>query len=334
MTGQPLVTVIALCYNHAHFVIECLDSIRNQTYRNVQIIITDDCSQDDSVEIIRVWIARYGIECKFIVHKKNQGVCLTLNDALIHATGKYVAMVACDDGWVPERIAAQIAVMEGLPETVGVLYSDATVIDESGVVLEGSFLARHCKFPDGPPSGDIFEKLIPANFIPAMSTLVRRSCYDVVGRYDDRLVYEDWDMWLRISARFDFYYLPALVARYRLVSTSMMRTIVVASDPRLHFSSYLIFEKMLTLRLGNTVAAQTGISGMCGSAERLYKLGHPAAPPMLRRVAATRGGRWHTRQLALCATLGVSWPVCQRLQSQYASIKSYLKWRFVKRDKP
>lgn len=329
MTSHPLVTVIALCYNHARFVIECLDSIRNQTYPHLQIIIMDDCSRDDSVEIVQEWINRYGIACKFIAHQKNQGLCRTLNEALVHATGKYVAMVACDDAWMPNRIATQITVMETLPDTVGVVYSDAIVMDESGLFLEDSFLTRHCKHPNDPPSGDIFEKLVSANnWIPAMSTLVRRACYDVVGSYDERLVYEDWDMWLRISARFDFHYLPGLIARYRLVSTSMMHTTLIAPDARFHLSSYLICEKMSSLRPGNTLATQTGIHGMCANAERLYKLGHPETASLLRRTAMRSRG-WHTRQMAFCASLGISWPVYQRLRSQYAKVKSYLRWRFI-----
>ena len=82
----PLVTVIATCFNHERFVVECLESIRAQTYPNIQLIIADDCSTDGSVPLIRDWLTQTGTVCTLILHQQNQGVCRTRNETLTHAS--------------------------------------------------------------------------------------------------------------------------------------------------------------------------------------------------------------------------------------------------------
>jgi glycosyltransferase involved in cell wall biosynthesis len=222
-SGPPLVTVFVVCYNHARFVEECLEGVRQQTHPNLQVIVLDDCSKDDSVAVIDAWLAKHRVDWHFIRHAKNKGICATLNEALRLARGKYISMIATDDVWERGKISEQVSVMESLPETVGVLYSDAYQINESGELLPKLFIEAHRPLPQI-PEGDIFEALFDGNFIPAMTTLIRRDCFEIVGNYDETLVFEDWDMWLRISRRFEFKYLPPPTARYRIVGTSMVRT--------------------------------------------------------------------------------------------------------------
>ena len=112
--------------------------------------------------------------------------------------------------------------MEGLPAKVGVIYSDALQIDESGKCLPEKFIEAHRPF-ESIPQGNLHHILWQDNFIPAMTTLIRRDCCERVGWYDESLFYEDWDMWLRLSKYYDFVYSPEISAKYRLVSTSMMR---------------------------------------------------------------------------------------------------------------
>jgi len=238
--GPPLVTVFVACYNHSRFVEECLDSVRHQTYTNLQVIVLDDCSKDDSVSVIDAWLRKHRLDWHFIRHAKNMGICATLNEALRMARGRYVSMIAADDVWEPDKISEQVRVMESFPEKVGVLYSDAYQINENGELLPKMFIAAHRSLPEM-PEGCIFDTLIDGNFIPAMTTLIRLRCFEVVGNYDENLVFEDWDMWLRISRHFEFKYFPAPAARYRIVGTSMLRTLSV----EMRESSYQIMVKCL-----------------------------------------------------------------------------------------
>jgi len=215
-SASPLVTMIVVCYNQSRFVVETLESVKVQTYKNTQLVIIDDCSSDDSVAIIDRWLQENDIQCTFIRHQKNQGVCKSLNDALAAATGKYISMIAADDVWLPDKIERQVAIMESQPDNVGVLYSDAFQMDEDGRPVSSMYISVHNpKLPEIPPHR-VLDALLESNFIPGMTTLVRRSCYNVVGLYDEGMPTEDWDMWLRIARCYSFVYSSTPAAKYRI----------------------------------------------------------------------------------------------------------------------
>jgi glycosyltransferase involved in cell wall biosynthesis len=225
--SPPLVTVIATCLNHERFVLECLESIRAQTYPNVQLIIADDCSSDESVSLIRDWMARTGTECTLVLHDENQGICRTKNETLSHARGAYVSSVSTDDVWLPEKLAVQVEQFERLPASVAVLYGDAYLMDVHGDPLPKMFFesSRDTRSFDEPPEGDIYAKLLEVCFVPTMTTMIRRECYEAIGPYDESLAYEDWDMWLRIARRFEFAFSSYVSARYRIHPSSLSHTI-------------------------------------------------------------------------------------------------------------
>src|SRR6266511_1186957 len=225
----PLVTVFVGCYNQSRFVEECLDSVKRQTYPNLQVIIFDDCSKDNSVAVIDSWLKRHRLDWQFIPHSRNIGICASLNEVLRLARGKYISMVAADDVWQPDKTSRQVEMMEQMPGDVGVLYSDAFQIDENGESLPQMFIEAYRKFVV-PPEGFLFDVLWEGNFIPAMTTLIRRDCFTKVGMYDEDLCFEDWDMWMRISREFRFAYDKLPAARYRVVSSSAVRTRSEALD--------------------------------------------------------------------------------------------------------
>jgi glycosyltransferase involved in cell wall biosynthesis len=220
---SPRISAIVLCYNQARFVTECLESVRAQQYPNLELIVSDDASSDDSVGVIQAWLAHSGLNYRFLRNQANQGLCRSLNNALSHARGKYIGGIAADDVWLPGKLLAQVERLETLPGNVGVIYSDALQMDESGRVLPKRFIETYRRF-DRMPEGDVHEILWDGNFIPAMTTLIKRECYAKVGLYDESLYYEDWDMWLRIARCFEFAYAREVSAKYRIVSTSMARS--------------------------------------------------------------------------------------------------------------
>jgi glycosyltransferase involved in cell wall biosynthesis len=237
----PLVTVIAVCYNQGRYLVECLESIRKQTYQNIELIIVDDCSYDNSVALIRGWLDATGVRATVITHSENQGICRTFNEAVRRASGKYVSIVAADDVYLPNKTEVQVEMFERLPATVGVIYSDAWQMDADGNPLPEKFIESHRKFQTM-PEGNMFPVLLEGNFIPAMTTLIHRQCYETVGLYDEKLVYEDYDMWLRISRHYSFAFSPVIAATYRVVPTSMTRVVLQKSSVALR-SDFRIFEK-------------------------------------------------------------------------------------------
>lgn len=219
---QPLVTIIAVCYNHEKYVEETLNSIVNQTYKNIQLIIMDDFSSDNSVQIINEWIEKNKKECTFIPHKQNQGLCKTLNEALTYTKGQYYQAISCDDVLMPEKILKQINVFLENP-AIAVVCSNVLEIDERSNILPKK--DSNIEFVYGlRKSEELFKTLISNYIIEAPSVLIKKKCTHKIKVYDENLVFEDWDLWLNLSSRYDFYFMKEPLAKYRVLPTSMSRT--------------------------------------------------------------------------------------------------------------
>lgn len=223
-THAPLVSVAAVCYNHARFLESTLDSIKAQTYPHVQLVIMDDCSRDNSVELIEKWIARNQVQCTFIAHQSNRGLCRTLNEALGHCTGKYLQLISCDDLLVPDKLKTHVELLEKSDESAALVFSDAFLIGDEGAELPGRFIERHSRF-SVPPQGNIFEALLEGNFIPAMTVLLKRDIFEDVGYFDEQLAYEDHDMWLRIARKYQFLFSDTVSAYYRIHDQNLHKSI-------------------------------------------------------------------------------------------------------------
>jgi len=266
----PLVSAIVLCYNHARFVVECLESVKAQNYPNLELIVNDDASRDDSASVIRAWLAQNTIPHRFLRQETNQGLCRSANQALSHARGKYISGIAADDVWLPGKLQTQVELLERLPEKVGVVYSDALQMDESGNTLPAMFIESHRRF-ESLPQGNIAEVLWEGNFIPAMTTLVRKACFDRVGGYDESLFFEDWDMWLRIAHHYDFVYSETVSAKYRHVATSMVR----AAMSRVIDATCAMCLKHLRREHLSPITKKAAIEQLCSKAMYSYKIRTP-----------------------------------------------------------
>ncbi len=321
--GQALVSVIAVCYNQSPYVLECLESIRTQTYPNIQLIIMDDCSRDDSVAVMQKWIESTGVAATFIAHAQNQGICRTFNEGLAHATGEYIAFVAADDVYLPEKISEQVRLLEQLPDTVGVVYSDSWQIDEAGNLLPLKFIEAHREF-ERPPEGDIFPLLLEKNFIPAMTTLIRQKCYQAVGHYDENLCYEDYDLWLRISQRFHFAYSPVISTKYRIVRRSASRTVLhLPSWPTLR-SNFIIYEKCLSSSKLDHSLRRLILDQLNTFAEQMYAGRHRGRSRYLLKLA-WYDPRPYSVAMCICSLAGLSITHFAGLVNRFGSVRQGLK---------
>lgn len=223
MLKQPLLSVIVVNYNFQQYVLETLESIRQQSYGDFERIFIDDCSTDDSVAIAKRWMAEQNVPWKVIVNEKNMGVCATLNKAFNLASGKYISATAGDDIFMPDKLKIQLEHMESAPPDVCAVYSNAYIINERGTQLDKNFIER--RNVKGYPSGKIFDTLLVDNFIPAMSVLLRKDCFDDIGGFDEQLVYEDYDMWLRLASKYKFLYSDYISVQYRVKEKSLSTSI-------------------------------------------------------------------------------------------------------------
>ncbi len=214
----PLVSVIIPVYNGERFLEQTVNSVLAQTYQNFEILIVDDGSTDRSVDIATSIASR---DDRISIHQqRNRGVAAARNYAIHRARGEYIAPLDADDIWYQEKLERQVACMQESGENVGLVYCSWVGINERGDVLGQ---AKHWGVV-----GDVFARLLYTNFVGNASVpLIRRTSIEEVGAYSTRLRAldgegcEDWDLYLRIAAEYDFAEVNARLVGYRSVATSM-----------------------------------------------------------------------------------------------------------------
>ncbi len=132
MENQPLVSVIMPCYNMASFVSDSIKSVINQTYLHWELLIVDDASTDETVNIIESY-AQTDSRIKFAIKKQNSGISDTRNQCIQMAQGQFLAFLDADDIWHPEKLEKQLNFM--MAKNVGFTYSTYDWIDEDGKVM-------------------------------------------------------------------------------------------------------------------------------------------------------------------------------------------------------
>jgi glycosyltransferase involved in cell wall biosynthesis len=222
-TALPLVTIVGLCYNHERYVLETLESIREQSYQHLQVILVDDCSKDNSASIVESWLQKNRLDWTFIRHKQNKGITRSLNETLELAQGKYYKAIACDDVLMPNFISTMVERFELLPEEYAMIYSDVQTINEYSEVFGSTpFTERGWDTEDKVPSGELFDQLAGWCFIPAPGTFLRTHDLQEI-RFDESLMLEDWDMWLQIAKQHKIKGIAQAMVQYRIHSTSMFQ---------------------------------------------------------------------------------------------------------------
>ncbi len=216
-TDLPLVTIGVLSYNYSMYIVDALNSLLTQTYPNIELIIIDDCSTDDCPALIESWIKENDINCTFVKHDRNQGITKTSNEIVKLSKGRYLNLFATDDIMMPEKIERQVELLEKAGEEYGMSYANVETMNEEGS-RKGYFINEEItSFYEG----DILEQYLNKQLVFATpSSLIRTSVYKKIGCYDERMLYEDYNFWLRLFAcyKVKFCEYPCLVYRIKTVS--------------------------------------------------------------------------------------------------------------------
>ena len=222
MTNQPLVTIGALNYNNSKYVLKTLDSIANQTYKNIELLIIDDCSTDDSLAKIKSWLVNFKKPYKLIEHEKNLGIHSAYTDVIENASGQFLSILATDDLIVPTKIADQIDVFKNLDESYGVVYGDIIEIDEYGNPIKPpNFEAKKKQFKNWtPPCGDLFKILVEEFIFLIQSALIKTEMVKKF-RFNYKAMSEDWQLILFLSRNTKIYGMDKVLAEYRRHSESL-----------------------------------------------------------------------------------------------------------------
>ncbi len=237
-----LVSVVVPTYNRAYCLERAVSSVLAQTYQNVEVVLVDDGSTDDTRTLVdRLWSGSQKVR---YLYQANRGVSAARNLGLRAAAGDYLALLDSDDIWLPWKLEAQLACLRALPH-VGMIWTDMEAIDPDGRVLQPRFL-RHMYLayrwfsperlfavqqplselmPEMPPalafdpivrSGDIFSPMLMGNLVHTSTVLLRRSRYEQVGFFDETMrTGEDYDFHLRTCRAGPVALLEAPAIRYQ-----------------------------------------------------------------------------------------------------------------------
>ena len=216
--SSQLVSAIIPAYNASATLQRTLRSIANQTYENIEILIVDDGSTDDTADIARSFCAAHP-RAKFI-QQRNAGVAKARNTGIEHARGEWIAPVDADDVWQPTKIERQIEAALNAPEMPGFVYCWFHVIDEADQVI-GSSEAYHVR-------GHAVDPLLYFNFVGnGSSLLIRRDAAVNAGGYEERLAgrglqgCEDFALQLSLARDYPIEVAPQFLVGYRLMPGSM-----------------------------------------------------------------------------------------------------------------
>lgn len=252
MSNNPLVTVICLCYNHEAYVIESLDSVINQIYSPIQLIIVDDCSTDNSKIIIENWLQKKP-EIKFIANETNLGNTKSFNKALQQAKGEYIIDLATDDILLPNCVVKQITAFKNSTFTnIGAVYGNAELISENGLFDSYYFpVNTQKKVIQKRITGDIYKNVLSDFYsMCSVSAMIKKSVFDYLGGYDESLAYEDLDFWIRSSRIYEFDFIDEPIMQKRIVTNSLTANFYKKNNSRtkkMNYSTYLILKKGITL---------------------------------------------------------------------------------------
>lgn len=216
--NPPLVSVVIPCYNHENFVQDSIQSVINQTYQNIELIIIDDGSKDGSVEKIQEMISvcqeRF-IRFEFR-HRPNKGLSATLNEALEWCQGIYYSAIASDDMMLPGKTKLQVEFLD-THENISAVFGGIELIDNNNIkISERVRQSKQYRFKD---------IILHQHDLPAPTQMIRLSALKRVGGYDPDIVIEDWYMWIKLSELGDLYYMDHLLCLYRQHATNISKNL-------------------------------------------------------------------------------------------------------------
>ncbi|MFI5324415.1 MAG: glycosyltransferase family 2 protein, partial [Thermodesulfobacteriota bacterium] len=208
---MPHVSVIIPTHNRANLLKKSVTSVLSQSYRDFELLVIDDCSTDNTSEVMA------NITDKRVSYKKNtsnEGIPTTRNIALSYTNGKYIAFLDDDDEWMPDKLEKQLNIMENSSTSLGCVYTGRNLIYTDDKSLNQTIVPQYRK--------KILKELLLDNFINTSTTLLRAACFEKVGMFDESIPFaEDYDMWIRIAQDYEFDVVMSPLINWRIHRNSI-----------------------------------------------------------------------------------------------------------------
>ncbi len=192
------ISVIIPTYNRGALIERALQSVLTQNHPDLEVIIVDDCSNDNTEEVVK---SLHDPRIKFIRHTRNQGANAARNTGIHAASGEFIAFQDSDDEWMPGKLAKQLEAFQHAPSDTGVIYTafwriegkEKTYTPSKDVLTTNGFL---------------LEELLKRNFITTQSILVKKACLEEVGLFDETMPrLQDWELLLRLAKHYPFHFI-------------------------------------------------------------------------------------------------------------------------------
>lgn len=292
---RPEVSVVMAAYNHEKYVAYAIESVLDQTFKNFEFIIIDDGSDDNTAGVIRRFTDP---RIKASFSTLNCGAIFTKNRCLDLSQGKYIAILNSDDAFMPDKLEKQVRFLDQNPE-YGVVLSHAHIVDDDGKPFTD---ARHFYFNIfSQPNRNRFEWLrhffYKGNCLCIPSALIRRECYEQVGRPDPRyLQLPDLDFWIRICLRYEIHIIQEKLTIFRVRANNAN-----ASSPTAEHERRVFWEFSKILRRYLTISEEELFS-IFPEARRFrdrYPIESDMIPYIIARLALDTGDHSHKRPFAL-----------------------------------
>jgi glycosyltransferase involved in cell wall biosynthesis len=204
METPEKVSIVLPTYNGAKYLRQSIDSCLNQTYKNIELIIVDDGSMDETPQIIRSYQDE---RIKYIRHDKNKRLPHALNAGFAMATGEYLTWTSDDNYYAEDAVESMVALLQ-INKMIDFVYANYYAINDNGTVLQSISVG---------PS----ESLKEYNCI-GPCFLYRRKVYEVLGGYNpDAFLAEDYEYWIRIFKKFEMQKLEKSIYWHRLHPRSL-----------------------------------------------------------------------------------------------------------------
>ena len=198
------ISVIIPTYNAIAYLPDAIHSVLHQTYTDYEVIVVNDGSTDRTTQ----WVSQLSDARVRLISQPNQGKSAARNVGIQAAQSPYIAFLDADDLWESTKLEQQLAYMETYPD-VGVVYTWTALADPTGQVT------GRCITPTD--AGNVWTALVQSNILTCGSTpLIRTECFEHVGVFErDLSLSQDWNMWIRLAARYPFGVIQAPLVRYR-----------------------------------------------------------------------------------------------------------------------
>jgi len=203
MFTAPLISVVLPTFNRERLLPRAINSVLNQTYKNLELIIVDDGSTDDTEKVVKGYSDK---RIRYYKLKLNKGGSSARNFGIKSARGKLIAFQDSDDEWLPDKLDIQIKRFCEVSDDVGVICCGYEFInDKTKEVVCKSIPVE---------KGNVHKIMLINNYTGPLAILMKAACFEKVGLFDETLpCCHDWDLWIRISKYYKFDYVPDILAK-------------------------------------------------------------------------------------------------------------------------